>query len=160
VKDKNNNNAGLVAGKGMNHQPYDIIGDIHGNRGDGERRLDAEKPDSVARVALDEKPFKVLVDDNFHYMDENERYMLGAFPTLEAASAACRGVVDDFLLENHKPSMTAAKLYASYTMFGDDPWIATGGEVPSFSAWDYAKQRCDEICGDGRRDAGGPGNGN
>ena len=104
MKDKNNNNAGLVAGKGMNHQPYDIIG----YRGDGERRLDAEKPDSVARVALDEKPFKVLVDDNFHYMDEDERYMLGAFPTLEAARAACRGVVDDFLLENHKPSMTAA----------------------------------------------------
>lgn len=31
MKDKNNNNAGLVAGKGMNHQPYDIIGDMHGH---------------------------------------------------------------------------------------------------------------------------------
>lgn len=30
VKDKNNN-AGLVAGNGMNHQPYDIVGDIHGH---------------------------------------------------------------------------------------------------------------------------------
>ena len=50
MKDKNNNNAGLVAGKGMNHQPYDIIGDIHGHADPLEallRKLGYEKPQGI-----------------------------------------------------------------------------------------------------------------
>jgi hypothetical protein len=42
--------------------------------------------------------------------------------------------------------MTAASLYTAYTMFGDDPFVVAspGAEDVSFSAWDYAKQRCTE----------------
>ena len=52
MKDKNNNNAGLVAGNGMNHQPYDIIGDIHGHADVLEallRKLGYEKPHGIWR---------------------------------------------------------------------------------------------------------------
>jgi len=33
-------------------------------------------------------------------------------------------------------------------MFGDDPFIVATDETPaSFSAWDYARQRCEERAG-------------
>lgn len=93
--------------------------------------------------------FKVLVYDNFHYMDESERYEHGAYPTAEAALAAAKKIVDDFLLHEYKPGMKAAKLYEQYTSFGDDPFItSTDGKRVEFSAWRYAERRCGEICGE------------
>jgi len=88
--------------------------------------------------------FDVFVDDNFHYGDSDERYKLGSFPTAEAAVEAARKIVDDYLTSNLKPGMTAEHLYSGYTGFGEDPFII--GEGVTFSAWDYAKQRCQELC--------------
>ena len=44
--------------------------------------------------------------------------------------------------------MTAEALFSSYTSFGEDPWIVapTPEDTVQFSAWDYAKRRCDEMC--------------
>ena len=95
--------------------------------------------------------YKVLVDDNFHYMDEEERYTLGEFASYEEAEAACRRIVDDFLLDTYKPGMEAGALYVLYTMFGDDPFISSADRARTFSAWDYARTRCDEICAEGSR---------
>jgi hypothetical protein len=95
-------------------------------------------------------PYRVLVDDNFHYMDESERYPLGEFPTLAAAIAASRKIVDEFLLSGYQPGMTAAELYAGYTAFGEDPFIIPTPPAQEtgilFSAWDYARRRCAELC--------------
>jgi hypothetical protein len=94
-------------------------------------------------------PFKVLVDDNFHHMDESERYELGQFPTFAEALAASRGIVDKYLIAEFKPGMTSQALYASYTAFGGDPFIVPMGsedEDHEFSAWGYAQCRCDEMC--------------
>jgi hypothetical protein len=52
---------------------------------------------------LAEKPYVVFVDDNFHYMDEEERYKSGDYATLEEAVSKCRRIVDDFLEGEHKP---------------------------------------------------------
>ncbi len=91
--------------------------------------------------------FTVMVDDNFHYMEEDERRTFGSFDTLEEAVAACRGLVDRWLAENHKPGMSAAELYSLYTSFGEDPFILGGAEAEQkFSAWDYAKQRAEAMC--------------
>ena len=92
---------------------------------------------------------KVLVDDNFHHADESHRYELGRVPTLEAALDAARRIVDEYLVQNHEPGMTAEALLASYKMFGEDPWIvplAADDAASDFSAWDYAERRCAEIC--------------
>jgi hypothetical protein len=93
--------------------------------------------------------FKVFVDDNFHFMDESERYELGEFPTLNAAIEASKKIVDEYLLSAYLPGMAAQALFESYTSFGEDPYVvATPSKeigVP-FSAWDYAKHRCDELC--------------
>jgi hypothetical protein len=67
--------------------------------------------------------YKVMVDDNFHYMEEDERREHGTFPTLDEAVTACRKLVDEALLDEYKPDITAAELYDRYVSFGDDPFI-------------------------------------
>ena len=92
--------------------------------------------------------YKVMVDDNFHYMDEDERRELGTFATAEEALAACRKLVDDCLASEFKPGMSADELYDRYKLFGDDPFIVTmpGAETAAFSAWLYAHERAQAIC--------------
>ena len=93
--------------------------------------------------------YKVLVDDNFHYMDESERYELGVFPTLDAAIEASQRIVDEYLRSAYQPGMTTDALLTSYLFFGEDPYIvATAGEKSGvlFSARDYARRRCEELC--------------
>jgi hypothetical protein len=68
--------------------------------------------------------FEVFVDDNFHYQDESERYKYGEYETYEAAVEVCKQIVDGELFHLYQSSMSAER----------------------FSAWDYARQRCDEIC--------------
>ncbi len=92
--------------------------------------------------------FHVRVDDNYHFMDEAERYELGAYASLEAAVAAAQALVDRELLAAFKPGLTAAQLYAQYTAFGPDPFIAPDdGQAVTFSAWAYARERCEALCG-------------
>lgn len=93
--------------------------------------------------------YKVLVDDNAHYMEEDERSEYGTFDTLEEAVAACRDIVDRSLADLCRAGMTAAELYDRYTSFGDDPFIvALEGPDPKvrFSAWNYASGRSRQIC--------------
>jgi hypothetical protein len=95
-------------------------------------------------------PYKVMVDDNFHFMDEDERHEHGIFATAEEALAACRAMVDRDLESYRKPGMTAAALYKYYEMSGCDPFIVAIGDAPkiNFSAWDYAGQRSRELAPD------------
>jgi hypothetical protein len=90
--------------------------------------------------------YKVRVSDNFHYMDEEEVYDLAEFDSCEAAMAACRKVIDDFLLSTYKPRMSADELWSLYTTFGDDAYILSRDTQCRFSGWTYAKQRCQEVC--------------
>ena len=99
--------------------------------------------------------YKVMVDDNFHHQDPDERWELGTYATLEEALAVCRGRVDQSLKEQYQPGMSAEDLYNRYTSFGDDPFIVvTDGTAKGaeFSAWRYAKERCDAISGPERQD--------
>lgn len=93
-----------------------------------------------------ELPFKVLVDDNFHYKDESERSTQGTFATLDEAVTACKRIVDSYLRDNFKPGISARDLYENYTMFGDDPFILSEFGDGGFSAWHYAKERCEQLC--------------
>ncbi|MBI4268216.1 HD domain-containing protein [Candidatus Uhrbacteria bacterium] len=94
--------------------------------------------------------YVVYVDDNFHFMDESERYALGAYDTLEEATEQCMRIADDFLFRAYKDGMEPADLTAAWSMFGDDPWI-TEPKVKrkgrmSFSAANYVKRKAHEIC--------------
>lgn len=94
--------------------------------------------------------YTVLVDDNYHYMDESERYTSGVFPSLAAAIDDCRQIVDDFLEASSKGLQpTSDALYKHYVAFGPDPYITTNDpSLPSdpFSAWTYAKEECSRRC--------------
>jgi hypothetical protein len=93
-------------------------------------------------------PYKLIIADNFHYMDESEWYTQGEYPTLGIAIAAGRRIVDQVLEHHYKPGMTAETLYRLYVLFGEDPFIR-GPDLDGvpFSAWKHAKARCAEICG-------------
>jgi hypothetical protein len=89
--------------------------------------------------------YTVIVYENSHYMDESESYTHGEFPTAEAALAAAKKLVDEDLAAAYSPGMPPEDLFRQFTTFGVDPVIVPALEPP-FSAWDYAKQRCLEIC--------------
>jgi hypothetical protein len=95
--------------------------------------------------------YRVMVDDNFHFMDEDERHEHGSFATGPEAIEACRALVDRSLAHLLAPGMTAAQLLEAYTAFGDDPFvIAPAGEAPlPFSAWDYARGRAAVLTASG-----------
>ena len=92
------------------------------------------------------KPFAVYVDDNFHYMDESERYKYGDYATYRGAYAACMKIIDGSLPTTNSNGLSADELYRDYVGFGEDPFIVPVPENrTAFSGWDYAKQRCSEI---------------
>jgi hypothetical protein len=91
--------------------------------------------------------YKVLIDDNFHFMDESERITHGVFASADEAITACKHIVDE-CLKPTQPGMTATALYEQYKGFGDDPFImpVDPDDAPvSFSAWEYAKGRCEVL---------------
>lgn len=90
--------------------------------------------------------YSVFVDDNFHYMDESERYLLGEFETRDEAIQAAKAIVDKFLIRGYEEGMSAEKLHEQYRGFGEDPYISPRDEDSPFSAWKYAESRCQELC--------------
>ncbi|WP_455756460.1 hypothetical protein [Sulfurimonas sp.] len=90
--------------------------------------------------------FKIFVDDNFHHMDETERYEQGEYDTYELAESICKSIVDEFLTSAYKDGMSANELYEQYKRFGEDPYITSEQMQVNFSAWDYAKIRSVEMC--------------
>jgi hypothetical protein len=92
--------------------------------------------------------YGVLINDNAHYMDENERADHGVFANADDAIAACKETVDDELNKMWKPAMTAKELYRLYIAFGPDPFVVPlNPKDPDveFSAWTYAKKRSKDL---------------
>jgi hypothetical protein len=95
--------------------------------------------------------YRVVVDDNFHYMEPEARREQGTYETVEEALAACRGIVDQSLSDSYEPGVPAEALYEHYVSFGDDPFVVVIDGVDDrakFSAWSYAKERCRAMCGE------------
>jgi len=94
--------------------------------------------------------YRVMVDENFHYPDRSHPYALGDFATYAEAFAVCKEIVDRFLRHEYVPGMPARALYFRYMVFGRNPSLVNCSDEtelqPGFSAWDYARQRCTELC--------------
>jgi hypothetical protein len=90
--------------------------------------------------------YKVFVDDNYHYMDESERYAAGSFDSLEGALAKCQEITIKSLSELCEKGISPEKLRAQWLMFGADPYIVGGdGSVP-FSAREFiTTELCESI---------------
>ena len=102
------------------------------------------KPKDVKKDA-ESKTYSVYVDDNFHYMDESERYKLDTFETCEDAVKACMKIVDEFLEDGYKAGKNFEELMKEYLLFGEDPFIVSSDKTCFFSARDYARKRCSEL---------------
>lgn len=89
--------------------------------------------------------YTVIINDNFHHMDQGEQYKHSDFDTCEAAITACKQIVDDFLLSSLQTPKSQDELWSLYTTFGDAPVIIPRDPNCPFSTWDYAKQRCKEL---------------
>lgn len=100
-------------------------------------------------------PYKVMVDDNFHYMDDDEQSEYGTFSTAEEALTVCRRLVDESLLAEYSDGETATEVLERYTSFGDDPFVVAldGAPKVEFSAWTYAQQRAQELAAPGEEGA-------
>jgi hypothetical protein len=87
--------------------------------------------------------YKVHIDDNFHYMDEDARVTAGSYDSLEEALEKCREIVIRSLNDLYENGITPEKLSAQWSMFGEDPFIVgAGGSVP-FSARKFVTA---ELC--------------
>lgn len=95
---------------------------------------------------MTKSPYIVFVADNFHYMDESKTYKLGTFATYEEAETACRYIVDRCLGAQLHDDTAPEKLFRSYAMYGEDPYIVPSAPETRFSAWDYARERCNTLC--------------
>jgi hypothetical protein len=92
----------------------------------------------------------VMADDNFHSMDESERYRAGELATAEKAVARCRQIAGEYLDDARKidENSTATAHWQSHVMFGEDAFVvANGAEPVPFSAWGDARERCEQRCG-------------
>lgn len=90
--------------------------------------------------------YTVFVAENSAYMDESAQRRLGDFATWDEAAAAAREIVERSLRELHAPPMGAERLFELYTLFGEDAFVVPSDETHRFSAWDYARERCRQIC--------------
>ena len=97
---------------------------------------------TVEQVQEENKPtYKVWIDDNFHFMDEDERIFHGEYSTPKQASVACQKIVDANIESITEQETDPDKAYESYVCFGDDPWI----EGLEFSAFEYAEMKIKEV---------------
>lgn len=73
--------------------------------------------------------YVVMVDDNFHFMDESERYKAGEFDTYEQAEALCREII-------RKSFQELGGSFEAWKNYGDSPFIVGG----KFIASSYAEK--------------------
>ena len=93
-----------------------------------------------------DKAYRVLIGDNFHFMDEGERTMGPTFATYDEAVSWCQTYLTRHLQELVRPGMSAASLAEGYKSFGDDPWIEPEPEGTHFSAWRFVEEIADRVC--------------
>lgn len=83
--------------------------------------------------------YTVHVDDNFNFMDEEERYSSGSYDTLEAAVARCKQLIEEELQSYLDQGYAPDKLFETWAMWGEDPFIRPSNDS-GFSARAYAKE--------------------
>lgn len=88
--------------------------------------------------------FQVMVASHGAYQEDG--YVHGEFPDLASAIAACKEIVDDFLLAQKAKAagQSGEDLFRLYSAFGEDPYVV-GVQPSEFSAWNYAKARCRQL---------------
>lgn len=92
--------------------------------------------------------YKVIVADNFHYMDYDYHYEDGSYDTLEEALNTCRLTTVFSVMRQYEEGIEPGKLREKYITFGLDPYIVSDESNPDndavpFSAWTFVTE---ELC--------------
>jgi hypothetical protein len=90
---------------------------------------------------MTKQKYRVIIDENFHFMDTSERYGSGVFETYEEAVAKCKEIIDEFLESALTPTDSADSLYICWQMYGENPFI-DGKNLGDFTSRQYVKERC------------------
>jgi hypothetical protein len=67
--------------------------------------------------------FELFVDDNYHHMDEEERYLHGTYETYDEAVVSAKKIIDNFFANPECRKRTAEQLFSGWAHFGDNPFI-------------------------------------
>ncbi len=95
---------------------------------------------------MSDKKYIVKVDDNYHYMDETERYEGNCYSNAEEAISECKRIVIESLESFYKKGIDANKLLSQWAMFGDDPFICGPESKVLFSAREFVTgDLCSQI---------------
>lgn len=107
------------------------------------RQLDLDIEKAKAQALVLARTWVVLVDDNFHFMDEDERYVLGTYPNYLSAENACKALLRRELRGIHadKPEASAGELYGEWLSFGESPFIEGG----AFIASGYVREEANRL---------------
>ena len=90
--------------------------------------------------------YKVIIDDNYHYMDESKRSAAGSYNSLEEAIEKCRELTIKSLEGFYEKGIAPEELSAQWAMFGEDPFIVGSSESVPFSARKFISiDICTEI---------------
>jgi hypothetical protein len=86
---------------------------------------------------------------NFHGGEGTVR-RIGEYESVEAAVAASKRVIDDFLQEKFSDGTTAAVLFSHFQKSGEVPFIFRDDgstlNVRGFNHFEYAMSRCSAMC--------------
>jgi hypothetical protein len=91
-------------------------------------------------------PYKVVLGDNFHKREEDERSEYGTFATAEEALEPVVGWSMRRCWRNTDEE-TADQLFERYEYLGDTPFVVAldPGPKVEFSAWTYTQRRALEL---------------
>ena len=94
------------------------------------------------------KTYKVVVDDNYNYMDADARYTVGSYDSLVEAVEKCEELTITSLKHLYEKGITPDELSAQWALFGEDPFIiGADGSVP-FSARKFINTPlCEAVIG-------------
>jgi len=87
--------------------------------------------------------YKVFVDDNYHYMDEGERYAVASYNSLTEAIEKCKEITIRSLESFFEKGISPENLKAQWALFGEDPFITGGDGAVPFSAREFITT---ELC--------------
>ena len=83
------------------------------------------------------RKYQVLIDDNYHTVDDSGPIKAGSFRSLEDAIVKCVRITIRSLDEFYEAGIGPQKLSAQWALFGDDPYVVGDGGAVPYSARNF-----------------------
>lgn len=108
--------------------------------------MNARKLDENTTSPASHEGFSVVIDDNFHHMDPEDRYTLATYPTYEEALARCKACLDCDAREYGSPGLTFEEAFEAFASFGETASVVPAHPDNPLLPWPYVRERLRELC--------------